>query len=140
MVLPTTGGTTLAGTEAPKGTIQLHPADERRREIADQLVRERQAYHVTKTPQQFINDGTDDAQQEWSVMPDIPSGSPNFKPVSKHKTKELAVAECDRLSGKKPKEEPEEIAARYKKASVGRWMSADKAAVWAWTLMQNEDR
>ena len=51
----------------------------------------RLAYHVTKTPQDVMTDGKTSDDQLWSVMPDVPSSSSEYKPVSRHKSRDDAV-------------------------------------------------
>jgi hypothetical protein len=72
----------------------------------------RLSYHVTKTPQELMPDGQEDEDQAWSVMPDVPSSSPDYKPLSQHKTRDEAVRAQKKLEdnevSEKLKEKQEE--------------------------------
>ena len=126
---------------SPKGNVRLHPAEERQdgppfcdvydntRNRLDEDLEEmrmknnrlkviamRLAYHVTKTPQDFMTDDSKSDDQLWSVMPDAPNSSPQYKPVSRHKTRDEAVRalkkleESDLSKQKQEKEEKTDVA------------------------------
>jgi len=121
--------------ESPKGTIRLYPADERmdgppfytgmslgealeekrmndkRRRL--RVIALRLAYNVVKTPQEFITNDQPSDKQLWSVMPDVPSSSSKYQPVSKHPSRDEAVralkkSEKTELAEKLQKKEEQE--------------------------------
>jgi len=113
---------------SPKGNIRLHPADVGQSEADYESVRPRMeeelekmdskhrlsalalrlAYHVIKTPAEFVEEGKPAEQQEWAVMPDETSSEPDYKPLSKHRNRAEAVREMKNLENKEAREEESE--------------------------------